>query len=289
MLKKISFVCDSPATVAASKGLFETIFNVLGQEVNISKALSTSSKHVHSTTLQVQDAEIEFFSSTRVEKIRKFLNLPPFCLISNIYIEAKSSVTRPSNSKDFSPSLYLTELPNLFSKVSILKPSNTALNTKSANLLKEVVVGTTESDASLIREFSLNGIPQGKLLNTFVLANSTIRAIPSLSSCLVLYSQEEYIETMTSELVSGGFKVSEIGKLRQEDIKVDIPSVSGLDLRISSCRELNGYFYEAPTDNSTDFVTFNRQDMGGMSCNSVVAMEAKARFFKLPQQVISKL
>mmetsp|Transcript_18212 Transcript_18212/g.35774 ORF Transcript_18212/g.35774 Transcript_18212/m.35774 type:complete len:357 (-) Transcript_18212:370-1440(-) len=76
-----------------------------------------------------------------------------------------------------------------------------------------------------------------------------------------------------------------------EQMRVEAPFLSGLDLRLSASDVIDSGFIEMvqPTVSNVGSVTFDRDDMGSMSCTSVNAMEVRTRLNRLPKEVLRRL
>ncbi|GBG34544.1 Hypothetical Protein FCC1311_107682 [Hondaea fermentalgiana] len=188
--------------------------------------------------------------------------------------------------------------------------------TSSAHV-KEIVFGEEENrfyaTSNLLRGLATQSVQPGVISFGASAAYEDVipalRILPSSASALVLrvdnledfkgkaiaLEEEEEDRQGAPTGTEVGQRVSFVeipGRGRGSDqLQVEAPFISGLDVRLSASDAIETSFVEVAQSSIGDVgnVQFGRQDMGTMSCRSVNAMEVRARFNRIPKDVLRRL
>ena len=162
--------------------------------------------------------------------------------------------------------------------------------------IKEIVLGLEDQKVSRMAA-TLQALAKRKLshgLLSFGDDNgeaTAVRVIPSKCSTVVF--RVDACQTAIESIGRASrCSFAAIGRngMSRGDFSLESPGLAGLDLRISDSDTLQAHFYETPESSRSDQANFGeRDDMGQMSCVSVVGMEAKHRMRSLPSSLVQQV
>lgn len=204
------------------------------------------------------------------------------CNFSNRTIENK-----PESTIDIRKILNygLSADPSSFVNLEGVTEASTELlaETSSDANLREVVFGFQEDALSNTRA-SFNksmAFKRTEFLTIFEHETTHFRLLPSINSSFIF---ELDSSKLTSQFPDDQVSLIPFGKLEEKNYNyfLKFSEISGLDIRFTSKYKLQSQFSELPEVIGYDTANFDREDMGRMSCTSVVGMEFKDRILKDP-------
>lgn len=280
----------------------------------------------YSKSVSIGTVDFSFFTVPLVSGMRRFLRNKHQCrlikvdLLSNTtnhpnkdteYGHTNVGVEEPSLNRTKLLSLALTNRPDVSPEVSFvhsssmcscIPPEPQRAENQSSVRLKEMILGFEPSafteissrlrtDWTGLLEMNSNPMP-----NIYSFNSVFLRVLPSSSSTIVLKASSgdfgdnspRGIDLADNEHV----EICNIGNNggSEGDLLFSFPQLAGLNVRISHNDEVKGYFYENPESWQEDTMELGgRDDMGQMSCSSVVGMEAKDRLKKAPGRLLQHL
>lgn len=308
----ITFWCSDESVVDRAHRFFDEALGCKSEMPPHRESHTSGIMPRYRSSVRAKDIRVEFVAYPWIAKIREAFSLPSCSRLVSLEVWSSSGiagVAQDAPAFDTPRSLLplcVLRSPYISPTVRIvggrgcgskgLGGSEEARESGKVSSIKEIVLGLHDeqvsSASSALRDIAQRKLGHGLMSFGEESAEATaVRVIPSTCSTVVFRVDDcEKAREAIGQGSNCAFAAIGRNGISQGDYSIILSELAGLDLRISDCETHQAHFYETPESHQGDQAEFGeRDDMGQMSCVSVVGMEAKHRMRALPSSLVQRV